>query len=75
MSGSSHNYAYEKIDEAADEFQWKGYSDDHGGTRKKVYEILKMMSKICHDIEWIDSCDYGKDSWIDVEKILSKIIK
>jgi hypothetical protein len=74
MSGGSHDYAYSKLNDIADSFYKKPERDKHRESRKKVAKILNLMADICHDIEWIDSCDYGEDDWIGVEKKLNNII-
>lgn len=73
MSGGSHDYAYSKLEEIADSFYVEPEKDSHLKCRRKVADILRLMSKICHDIEWIDSGDYGEDDWDEVEKMLDKI--
>ncbi len=70
MSGGSHDYAYLKLNEVADSFY---YERGHEEARKKVAEILRLMSDICHDIEWIDSGDYGDEDWKDIEEKLARI--
>ena len=72
MSGGSHDYACYKLEEIADSF-WQEETRTHLEERKKVSKILKLMSKICHDIEWIDSGDCGEDDWINIKKMLDKI--
>jgi hypothetical protein len=74
MSGGSHDYAYQKLNDIADSFYTKPRQDEHLEARKKVAKILNLMSEICHDIEWIDSCDYGEDDWKKVEELLGEII-
>lgn len=73
MSGGSHDYAYSKLDDIADSFYMEPEKDEYIKLRKKVADILRHMSKICHDIEWIDSCDYGQEDWKEVEKMLNQI--
>lgn len=73
MSGGSHDYAYFKLEEIADSFYIEPEKQSYIDCRKKVAEILKHMSKICHDIEWIDSGDYGEDDWVEVIEKLDQI--
>ncbi len=73
MSGGSHDYAYTKLVDIADSFYVKPQHDIHLESRKKVAEILRLMSEICYDIEWIDSGDYGEDDWKKVEEMLNGI--
>lgn len=55
MSGGSWQYLYDKIDDAADRLI----------TGKRVPERIafghhmKKVAAAMHDIEWVDSCDYG----------------
>lgn len=72
MSGGSHDYAYLKLNEIAKEF----FPDpiDHLESRKKVADILERLGVICHNIEWIDSGDYGDEDWGGVEALLDDII-
>jgi hypothetical protein len=71
MSGGSHDYAYSKLNEIAESFY--PTPSDHLEERKKVAKILKLVAEICHDIEWIDSGDYGNEDWKIVEENLLKI--
>ena len=72
MSGGSHDHAYLKLNEIAKEFFPEPI--DHLESRKKVADILERVSVICHDIEWIDSGDYGEEDWLEVDKMLDTII-
>lgn len=71
MSGGSHNYAYCKLNDIAADFDYKEIG--HLAARQKVAKILRLMAEICHDIEWIDSGDYGESDWVEVEKKLARI--
>jgi hypothetical protein len=53
MSGGSYQYAFEKIEYLAD--------DIRGTTllRRAFKTHLQKVAKACHDIEWVDSCDYA----------------
>lgn len=73
MSGGSHDYAYTKLNDVADSFDVRREKVEHTEARKKVADILRYMSDICYDIEWIDSGDYGEDDWPKVLEMLSKI--
>lgn len=51
MSGGSMDYLYSKIDDV--EFRCDT-------ALRRAFRIhLKNVSKALHDIEWVDSCDYG----------------
>jgi len=78
MSGGAYDYAYYQIEELAESIlkkpqasyelaQEMGYEVDvnaHMAERRLVAEVLEEIGEICHAIEWIDSGDYGEDSWI-----------
>lgn len=53
MSGGSYEYAYHRIEELA--------ADIRATTalRKAFKAHLVKVAKACHDIEWVDSCDYS----------------
>jgi len=54
MSGGYYNYQYRAIQDLAVAIV--------GSTplRKAFKKHLTLVSDACHDIEWVDSCDYGK---------------
>lgn len=53
MSGGSYDYFCFKVENIAEQI---------GGTpqRDAFAAHLKKVAKALHDIEWVDSCDYGK---------------
>lgn len=53
MSGGSMNYIYARISEAA------YYVHD-----KEIKELLKDLSELMHDLEWYESGDYGKATYL-----------
>lgn len=55
MSGGSYNYAYRHIDEIADKLV-----NSKSALRRAFGRHLQLVAKACHDIEWVDSCDYGE---------------
>lgn len=63
MSGGSYDYVYHRIEDAADEVdhrqkaEW--HSDEARALRAWLAEHLRLVSKAMHDLEWVDSCDYG----------------
>ena len=71
MSGGSHEYAYLKLEEMAEDFQ-PHRKQDHFKERGRFADILELCAEIAHDIEWIDSGDYGDEKW---EEIIKKIIQ
>ena len=52
MSGGSMNYLYSKLEYEAD-------FEADTPEREAFAEHLKLVAKALHDIEWVDSCDYG----------------
>lgn len=56
MSGGSWEYFYHKLDDVASRLQ-----QDHASPIRRAFgDHLAKCSKALHDIEWVDSCDYGK---------------
>jgi hypothetical protein len=53
MSGGSYDYAFGKIEDLA------GQIRTTTPLRKAFRTHLLKVAKACHDIEWVDSCDYG----------------
>ena len=51
MSGGSMNYLYSKLEYA----EFKTDTPE----RKAFAKHLQLVAKALHDIEWVDSCDYG----------------
>lgn len=52
MSGGSMDYLYCKVQDA--EFR------ADSPLRRAFRAHLQLVAKALHDIEWVDSCDYGK---------------
>lgn len=71
MSGGSHDYAFQKLEDIEESF--RVYEIGHKEERNKLADILKLVAKIAHDIEWIDSSDYGEDDWKSIKENLDKI--
>lgn len=53
MSGGSYDYVYGRIDEI------ELRHADKDPRRAAFQKLLKLVAKAMHDIEWVDSCDYG----------------
>lgn len=67
MSGGSWNYVYHHINEAA-----HGLMQERSPQRVRLGKLMHLMSKAMHDIEWVDSCDYGPgDETESIEKVFS----
>jgi hypothetical protein len=54
VSGGSHEYAYLRVEEFANDI--RGDSP----LRRAFAEHLDTVAHAMHAIEWVDSCDYGK---------------
>lgn len=62
MSGGSYDYIYLKIE---------GIELSNTATckyRASFQKLLKLVANAMHDIEWVDSGDYGKGDEIDAIK-------
>lgn len=55
MSGGSYDYAYSKIEDLACEIKSRAQTIE----RKAFAAHLEKIAKAAHDIEWVDSGDYG----------------
>ena len=65
MSGGSYDYAFRRIDELADAIQATT------PLRRAFQQHLRDVAKAAHDIEWVDSCDYGKG---DEDEAIQKVL-
>lgn len=55
MSGGSYDYAYNKAEDMADSL----CSKTNSPLRRAFGRHLNLVAKAMHDIEWVDSGDYG----------------
>lgn len=55
MSGGSYDYAYSKVEDMAERL----LDQTRYPLRVAFGRHLKKVAKAMHDIEWVDSCDYG----------------
>jgi hypothetical protein len=55
VSGGSYQYAYGKLDAFIDEMNSRPTTP----TRKAFAAHLQLVSQAMHDVEWVDSADYG----------------
>ena len=76
MSGGSLNYAYNKIDDAANEILCRLHYIGDAARRAKYKAFaayLEKVSKALHDVEWVLSSDYGEDGADKaIDAVLSK---
>lgn len=54
MSGGSYDYAFSRVESFAHELR----ATDNP-LRRAFRSHLLLVAKAMHDIEWVDSCDYG----------------
>lgn len=54
MSGGSYNYVFGQIESLADNLRCDT------PLRRAFQKHLRLVAKAAHDIEWVDSCDYGE---------------
>ena len=54
MSGGSWDYPYHKFDEVADRLR-----EEKNPLRRAFGRLIEKCSAAIHDIEWVDSGDYG----------------
>lgn len=67
MSGGEWNYAYMRIDEIANKLL-----QEKNIKRKILGVLMQKLSKALHDIEWVDSEDYGKgDDTKEINEVLN----
>ena len=68
MSGGSYDYKYRAIEELADLLSPN--KDKYQLIRDRMANALRGIAKQCHDIEWIDSGDYGPEDFEEIKKWL-----
>ena len=69
MSGGSYDYAYAKINDLADQIESSG---SRNPLRLAFAKHLRLCAEAAHDIEWVDSCDYGKGQEVEaIRKVVS----
>lgn len=54
MSGGSYDYIYSKIQDI------ELRSTEENPRRAAFQKLLKLVASAMRDIEWVDSCDYGR---------------
>jgi hypothetical protein len=63
MSGGSYSYAYGRVRDFADDLDQQSADRDLAPEvreiRGRFAEHLRLVAKAMHDIEWVDSADYG----------------
>lgn len=56
MSGGSYDYACFKVENMAESLRHTNEDPRRAAFKK----LLTLVADAMHDIEWVDSCDYGK---------------
>ena len=82
MSGGSYQYKFAEIKELSDlllnylsslqKDEWYKYAKKYQPIRNRMADALKEIAVQCHDIEWIDSGDYGEEEWTKIKKWLKE---
>ena len=70
MSGGSYDYKYKQIEELAEMLSPR--KDEYQPIRDRMAVALKEIALQCHDLEWIDSSDYGENEWPYIKKWLTE---
>lgn len=71
MSGGSYDYAYTKASDMADQLKRSEIP-----LRRIFGRHLEKVAQAMHDIEWVDSGDYGTGDELEaIQKVLGKDIK
>jgi len=72
MSGGSYDYACFKVNDMASELR----NQDTDPKRKAFAELLRLVGEAMHDIEWVDSSDYGGgDEYKAIDKCFDYLSK
>ena len=71
MSGGSYDYKYRELEVLADLLDPQP-RDGKQPVRKRLSFALREIAQQCHDVEWIDSGDYGDGAWTQIVEWLKK---
>lgn len=72
MSGGSYNYAYSRLEDLAAEVELRARASLCPAQRLAFAALLRKCAAAAHDIEWVDSSDYGPgDEQKSIEACLS----
>lgn len=65
MSGGSYDYACFKVEEMANSL----CHTEKDPRRAAFRQLLRLVADAMHDVEWVDSCDYGKgDEYLAIDR-------
>ena len=68
MSGGSYDYICFRIKDLESEIRHQ----DTDPRRASFAKLMGLVGDAMHDIEWVDSCDYGKgDEHVAIDKVFS----
>lgn len=59
MSGGSYDYAYRSFEDLAERVEARAVGQPNEALRLALADHLRKLAKALHDLEWVDSCDYG----------------
>ena len=71
MSGGSWDYAYWRMEESGRRLIHENESVD----RAQLGRLLLLVGKAMHDIEWVDSCDYGDGEDVKAIRAVLDLLK
>jgi len=60
---------YHSLDEVADALQYTEYPH-----RRILAPLFRKLAKIMHDVEWLDSNDYGKNNLPTEERLIRELL-
>jgi len=76
MSGGSWDYISHKFDEVADRLDPAiRYSPEVAAARRKLGELVRLVAIAMHDIEWVDSCDWGPGDELPAIKAVFQFVE
>jgi hypothetical protein len=71
MSGGSYDYKYKELENLAALLDPQP-RDEKQPIRKRLGSALLEIAQQCHDVEWVDSGDYGDEYWGKIEEWLEE---
>jgi len=73
MSGGAYQYRHFQLEMLADDLETRNEKEIVAlafDVRHLAAARLRELAAICHDIEWVDSSDYGPEEWPTILKRL-----
>jgi hypothetical protein len=69
VSGGSWDYVYRHVEDAAERMETEARATMRPGSRPTLRAEfaahLRLVAAALHDVEWVDSCDYGPGDDVD----------